>query len=394
MLFNVKRLPDDYLRVVERIDEMRLRLKFLLLQQPRRWTGLLRRSEFARAIQGSNSIEGYHVTLDDAVAAVEDEEPLIDERTEPWLAVRGYREAMTYVLQLAGDAHFAHHEAMLRSLHYMMLSYDLGKHPGRWRPGVIYVRRDPSRQIVYEGPDAALVPGLMDELVASLNAASPLPIMVRAALAHLNLVMIHPFSDGNGRMARALQTLVLAREGILDPHFSSIEEYLGRNTPDYYQVLAEVGQGSWQAGRDPLPWVKFCLTAHYRQAETLLRRSQEAARLWSELESEVKRRGLQERMMLALHDAAFGYRVRNATYRKAADVSDAVASRDLGILLSAGLLLARGEKRGRFYIAGEWLKQQKAETSLPKVASDPFPGVQVREERKPYVAPTVTADLS
>jgi hypothetical protein len=140
--------------------------------------------------------------------------------------------------------------------------------------------------------------------------------------------------------------------------------------------------------------VKFCLTAHYRQAETLLRRSQEAARLWSELEIEVKRRGLQERMMLALHDAAFGYRVRNATYRKAADVSDAVASRDLGILLSAGLLLARGEKRGRFYIAGEWLKQQKAETSLPKVASDPFTGVQVREERKPYVAPTVTADLS
>lgn len=367
---------------------MRLRLRLLLLQ--RRWTGLLRRSEFARAVQGSNSIEGYHVTVDDAVAAVEGEEPLIDERSEPWLAVRGYREAMSYVLQLAGDAHFAHHQTMLRSLHYMMLSYDLGKHPGRWRPGVIYVRRDPGREIVYEGPDAALVPGLMDELVASLNAASPMPIMVRAALAHLNLVMIHPFSDGNGRMARALQTLVLAREGILDPHFSGIEEYLGHNTAAYYQVLADVGQGSWHAERDPLPWVKFCLTAHLRQAETLLRRSQEAARLWSELEMEVKRRGMQERLMLALHDAAFGYRVRNATYRKAADVSDAVASRDLGMLVSAGLLVAQGEKRGRFYVAGEWLKQKRAETSLPKVASDPFTGEQVREAREPYVAPTAT----
>jgi Fic family protein len=388
MLFTVAQLPGDYLRVVERIDEMRLRLRLLLLQ--RRWTGLLRRSEFARAVQGSNSIEGYHVTVDDAVAAVEGEEPLIDERSEPWLAVRGYREAMSYVLQLAGDAHFAHHQTMFRSLHYMMLSYDLGKHPGRWRPGVIYVRRDPGREIVYEGPDAALVPGLMDELVASLNAASPMPIMVRAALAHLNLVMIHPFSDGNGRMARALQTLVLAREGILDPHFSSIEEYLGHNTAAYYQVLADVGQGSWHAERDPLPWVKFCLTAHLRQAETLLRRSQEAARLWSELEMEVKRRGMQERLMLALHDAAFGYRVRNATYRKAADVSDAVASRDLGILVSAGLLVAQGEKRGRFYVAGEWLKQKRAETSLPKVASDPFTGEQVREAREPYVAPTAT----
>src|SRR6266404_8212982 len=262
---------------------MRLRLRFLL-QQPTRWAGLLRRSEFARAIQGSNSIEGFNVTVDDAVAAVEGEEPLIDERTEAWLAVRGYREAMTYILQLSDDAHFAHHESMLRSLHYMMLSYDLGKHPGRWRPGVIYARREHTSEIVYEGPDAALVPGMMEELVASLNEVKSLPIMVRAALAHLNLVMIHPFSDGNGRMARALQTLVLAREGILSSAFSSIEEYLGRNTQDYYNVLAEVGQGSWHPEQDPLKWVQFCLTAHYRQAETLLRRSQEAGRLWAELE--------------------------------------------------------------------------------------------------------------
>jgi Fic family protein len=390
MLYQLKELPAKYLRVVERIDEMRLRLRFLLQQQPTRWTGLLRRSEFARAIQGSNSIEGFNVTVDDAVAAVEGEEPLIDERTEAWLAVRGYREAMTYILQLSDDAHFAHHESMLRSLHYMMLSYDLGKHPGRWRPGVIYVRREHTSEIVYEGPDAALVPGMMEELVASLNEVKSLPIMVRAALAHLNLVMIHPFSDGNGRMARALQTLVLAREGILSSAFSSIEEYLGRNTQDYYNVLAEVGQGSWHPERDPLKWVQFCLTAHYRQAETLLRRSQEAGRLWAELEAEIKGRGLQERLILALHDAAFGYRVRNTTYRKAAEVSDAVASRDLGQLVAAGLLVAQGEKRGRFYTAGEWLSKVRAETRLTKVASDPFTGEQVREEPVPYQAPEVS----
>jgi len=387
MLYQITELPAEYLRVIERLNEMRLRLRFLLQQQPTRWTGLLRRSEFARAIQGSNSIEGFNVTVDDAVAAVEGEEPLVDERTEAWLAVRGYREAMTYILQLSDDAHFAHHESMLRSLHYMMLSYDLGKHPGRWRPGVIYVRREHTSEIVYEGPDAALVPALMEELVASLNESNSLPIVVRAALAHLNLVMIHPFSDGNGRMARALQTLVLAREGILSSAFSSIEEYLGRNTQDYYNVLADVGQGAWNPTRDPLNWVRFCLTAHYVQAETLLRRSQEAGRLWAELEAEIKRRGFQERMILALHDAAFGYRARNATYRKAAEVSDAVASRDLGQLVAAGLLVAQGEKRGRFYVAGDFLRKVRAETRLPKVASDPFTGEQVREEPVPYQAP-------
>jgi Fic family protein len=387
MLYQLPELPPEYVRVIQGVDEMRLRLRFLLQQQPTRWNGLMRRSQFARAIQGSNSIEGYHVTVDDALAAVEGEQPLIDERTEPWLAVRGYREAMTYILQLSDDAHFAHHEAMLRSLHYMMLSYDLGKHPGRWRPGIIYVRRDGTSDIVYEGPDAALVPALMEELVRCLNAASNLPIVVRAALAHLNLVMIHPFSDGNGRMARALQSLVLAREGILAPAFSSIEEYLGNNTQEYYAVLAEVGQGSWHPESAPLPWIKFCLTAHYRQAEILLRRSQEAGLLWSELEAEINRRGLLERMILALHDAAFGYRVRNITYRKAADVSDAVASRDLAQLVTAGLLVAQGEKRGRFYVAGEWLHRVRAGTRLTKVASDPFTGEQVREEPAPYSNP-------
>ena len=388
MLYQLPALPPEYLRVIQGVDEMRLRLRFLLQQQPARWTGLLRRSQLARAIQGSNSIEGYHVTVDDAIAAVEGEQPLIDERTEPWLAVRGYREAMTYILQLADDTHFAHHEAMLRSLHYMMLSYDLSKHPGRWRPGVIYVRREGTSDIVYEGPDASLVPALMEELVRSLNTPSDLPIVVRAALAHLNLVMIHPFSDGNGRMARALQSLVLAREGILAPAFSSIEEYLGHNSREYYAVLAEVGRGSWHPQPNPLPWIKFCLTAHHRQAETLLRRSQEAGRLWSELEAEIDRRGLLERMILALHDAAFGYRVRNTTYRKAAEVSDAVASRDLAQLVAAGLLVAQGEKRGRFYVAGEWLHKARAETRLTKVASDPFTGTQVREEPAPYSNPT------
>jgi hypothetical protein len=77
MLYQLLELPPEYIRVIQRLDEMRLRLRFLLQQQPTRWTRLLRRSQLARAIQGSNSIEGYNVTVDDAVAAVEGEQPLI-----------------------------------------------------------------------------------------------------------------------------------------------------------------------------------------------------------------------------------------------------------------------------------------------------------------------------
>jgi Fic family protein len=102
-------------------------------------------------------------------------------------------------------------------------------------------------------------------------------------MAHLNLVMIHPFRDGNGRMARCLQSLVLAQSGMLSPVFMSIEEYLGRNTAEYHQVLGEVGGGSWQPDRDARGWLRFILTAHLRQGRTFRQRIRDAERLWTGL---------------------------------------------------------------------------------------------------------------
>ena len=109
----------------------------------------------------------------------------------------------------------------------------MAKHPGQWRPGSISVINEDSGQVVYQGPDVEWVPDLMDELIETLRQESNTPVIVSAAMAHLNLTMIHPFSDGNGRMARALQTLVLARQGTPNPIFSSIEEWLGRNRQAY-----------------------------------------------------------------------------------------------------------------------------------------------------------------
>jgi Fic family protein len=160
-----------------------------------------------------------------------------------WQAVVGYRRAMTYVLQLARDEHFQYSPQLIRSLHYMMCEHELEASPGLWRPGSIWIRNEASGDVVYEGPDAEQVPGLIDELVSQLARDGATHALVRGAMAHLNLVMIHPFRDGNGRSSRCLQMLVLARERILEPEFCSIEEYLGANTASYYQVLAQVGRG-------------------------------------------------------------------------------------------------------------------------------------------------------
>lgn len=382
MIVATPRLGLEEQEVVGRIDELRATLRYQVAQTPRRWTGSLRRVMFARAIQGSNTIEGYNATLADAMAVADGEAPL-DAAEETTKALAGYRDAMTYVLQLAGAPYFRYSDGLLNSLHFMMLKYDITKGPGLFRNGPVYVRHEPTGEIVYEGPPAELVPGLVSEVINSLDGPAE-PTLIRAAMAHLNLVMVHPYRDGNGRIARILQSLVLSRDGILAPEFSSIEEYLGRNTHSYYDVLRAVGTGSWQPRRDARPWVRFCLTAHFRQARRVLRRVRQAERLWDLLEQRAQSAGVPERTIVALFDAAQRLRVTNRVYREQADISEHSGGRDLKRLVDIELLEPKGEKRGRYYVGTAKLLAMVEPVWEPDRGAeneDPFQGLQLSLRR-------------
>ncbi len=378
MVFQTPPLRSDELEVLGLIESLRTDLS-ASVAEPRRWTGTLRKMSFARAVQGSNSIEGYDASLDDVVAAVEGE-PTLDATTETQLALAGYRDAMTYVLQIADDEHLGIDAGLLKGLHFMMLKHDLTKNPGRWRPGAIYVRNEATGEIVYEGPDSDPVPDLISEMLETLR-SDDCPVLIKAAMAHLNLVSIHPFSDGNGRMSRCLQTLVLARDQLLAPVFSSVEEFLGRNTQTYYDVLGEVQGGAWHPEHDARPWIRFCLRAHYLQARTVLRRRSEIEALWLGSIDLAERNGLPERTAAGLMDAAYGLRIRRQTYRASVEsvtgetITDLTASRDLKSMVDAGLVLAVGEKRGRYYVASEEVRQLSLsirDSRPPKGTEDPF----------------------
>lgn len=371
MIYKEPRLADEDNAVLEIIHTQRQRLALETQNNPRRWNGSLRRSTFARNIQGSNSIEGYHATIDEAIAAIENDPPK-DERNETWLAISGYRDALTYIMQAAKDPYFAFSKQFLKSLHFMMIKYALDKNPGQWRPGVIFVK-SAAAETVYEGPPAEHVDGLIQELVDYLEAASSSSSpMIKAAMAHLNLTMIHPFKDGNGRMARALQTLVLARDGVLHPVFSSIEEWLGRNTAEYYAILGATGKGKWNPCNDALPWLRFCLKAHYQQAATLIRRSHEIRELFDHIEEIILRENLDERMTIPLAEAARGIRLTNVRYQKDADVSHYIAARDLKKLSDMGLIEPYGENRGRTYLAGTRLKTLRERVRVKAPLNDPY----------------------
>jgi Fic family protein len=351
MLYSMPALDATDLRVLAELDQMRSEIRLHLRSKPH-WEGQLRRSLFAAAIQGSNTIENITISNSDARALVEHAPMSAEANEETQQAVIGYRDAMTYVQQTPLMGFFDYSETLLSALHFMITKYQPAKWPGRYRTGGIYVTSSDPLEPAYTGPEADAVPSLMGELVEWLNGGdADAPAYARAAMAHLNLVGVHPWRDGNGRTARALHTAVLARMGEVAPEFASIEEWLGEqtNTTQYYAALREVQQGSFQPERDAHSWLRFVFASHHRQAQRVKRRSEWTVRLWHDLAGLADERGLPERVVSALYAAAVG-EVRRTTYQGDEGLSRDQAIRDLQALTRAGLLVPRGNATTRVYV--------------------------------------------
>ncbi|MER5623283.1 Fic family protein [Streptosporangium sp. NPDC002544] len=360
MLYGTPSLEAIDEAVLGEIEEMRRDLKYRLAET-HRWDGQLRRQLQARAIQGSNSIEGYRASVEDIESIMAGEEPLETSRAVA-REISGYQQALTYIQMLSRAPVFAFDAGLLHALNFMMIGHHHGKTPGTVRPGGIYVRNSTTGEVVYEGPDAERVPELLAELVAWLNEGDlKAPSYVRAAMAHFNLVSIHPWRDGNGRMSRAVQTLVLGRERITTPEFSSIEEWLGtaENTVDYYRTLAAGGRRTWNPHGDTLHWVRFCLRAHHLQAQQVRRRLSEAGEVWMLLEEQIDADGLNTRTVSALYEVFVNRRLRRSRYQLDESLSQGQAARDLRDLAAKGWLAPYGETKGRFYAPGARMRAIK-----------------------------------
>ncbi|HEY2052921.1 MAG TPA: Fic family protein [Solirubrobacterales bacterium] len=327
---------------------------------PARWMGSLRREVRATSIESSTSIEGFSVSPAEALALTSGWEPA-EQGDENRQAVSGYARAMDHVDTMAIDPVFGWSDRVILDLHFDACYFQRDKNPGLWRTGPIGVTANDGA-LEYVGPDGKEVVSLMDEVVESLVAGErdiEVDIVVRAAMAHLNVISVHPFRDGNGRVSRIVQSLVLAREGLASPEFFSIEEYLGSHTQQYYAVLRETQGGSYQPDRDASGWVAFCVKAHIAQARARLAQVEEAAARWGHLESLVAERGWPERLVIALEQSLAGGSGR-AGYGEEADISPATASADFRRLLDAGLVAQRGRGRNISYVAAEGLRADVA----------------------------------
>jgi len=321
-----------------------------------RWIGSLRRQVRASAIESSTSIEGFSVSPEEALALTSGRQ-LPDQDDADQQAVACYAQAMDHVGTMAVDPSFRWLDRVILDLHFQACYFQRDKDPGLWRTGPIGVT-GADGSLEYRGPDAEDVVPLMDEVLAWLSEDEPeTDVVVKAAMAHLNVTSVHPFRDGNGRIARIVQSLILARGGLGAPEFFSIEEYLGEHTSDYYAALRETQGGCYQPERDATGWVTFCLEAHIAQARRRLAQVEQAATRWQHLEELVAQRGWPDRIVIALEQSLLGGTDRGK-YAEEADVSPATASADLRRLLDAGLVDQRGRGRSSGYVAAPALRDQ------------------------------------
>lgn len=353
MIFSLPRLEQSLLDKLDELEALRHTLE-RGMQTRGRWMGSLRRQIRASSIESSTSIEGFSVSPEEALALTSGRliaEPGDEDRQ----AVACYSRAMVHVGTMAVDPEFRWLDRVILDLHFDACYFQRDKDPGLWRTGPIGVT-GADGSLEYRGPEAGDVVGLMEEVLSWLAEDDlEADVFVRAAMAHLNVISVHPFRDGNGRIARIVQSLVLARGGLGSPEFFSIEEYLGGHTHEYYAALRETQGGSYQPDRDATRWIAFCLDAHIAQAQRRLAQIEQAAVRWQRLEELVSQRGWPERVVIALEQTLLGGTDRSR-YADEADVSPATASADLRRALDAGLFEQRSRGRSSSYLASDELR--------------------------------------
>ena len=101
-----------------------------------------------------------------------------------------------------------------------------------------------NEKIHYEAPKAGLLEGEMNELINYINTEKETDFLIQAGIVHLWFVILHPFDDGNGRIARALTDMILARSDDSKFRFYSMSSQIQKNRKSYYEVLEKTQKGS------------------------------------------------------------------------------------------------------------------------------------------------------
>jgi Fic family protein len=229
---------------------------------------------------------------------------------------------------------------------------------GAWRDaasGPMQVVSGPvgREQVHFEAPEADRLDGEMTRFLDWFAAPGDLDPLLVAGIAHLHFVTVHPFDDGNGRIARAIADLALARAEGTARRFYSMSARIEKERKDYYLKLERTQRGDlditlW------LEWFLGCLDRALGTAEETLSAILHKAEIWEM----ANRHPLNERQRLVINRILDGFEgnLTTSKYAKLAKCSDDTALRDILSFCEAGLLTrssAGGRSTSYSLIGGE-----------------------------------------
>ncbi len=219
---------------------------------------------------------------------------------------------------------------------------------GAWRDdstGPMQVISGPIGQerVHFEAVAAPRLAAEMSAFLAWFNAKSEIDEVLKGALAHLWFVTIHPFDDGNGRIARAIADMALARSENSPQRFYSMSTQIRQERSAYYDIL----ERTQKATLDVTPWMEWfvaCLGRAIDGAQSMLAGVLAKARFWERLQGVP----LNERQTVVLNRLRdeFEGKLTTSRYAALAKCSQDTALRDILLLVEQGIL-ARGPERGR-----------------------------------------------
>ncbi len=219
----------------------------------------LRRQALIRMTHSSTAIEGNMLNTLQVEALLADKK--IDALARDIFEVKNYIEALKYIQQVVKKKS-AITEKVILKIHKLVTADTLPKEQaGFYRKSPIYVvRRRPGfpDEIAYTGPSAEKVQELMRDLVKWMGESDKKDIhpIIVAGIVHQELAAIHPFSDGNGRTARALATLILYERGYDFRRLFALEDYYNKDRSKYYEAI-NIGKTYEKRKTDFTPWLEY-----------------------------------------------------------------------------------------------------------------------------------------
>ncbi len=219
---------------------------------------------------------------------------------------------------------------------------------GKWRPeeaGEMKVVSGPigHEKVHFRAPDAKRIDSEMEDFIAWFNGPTAIDPVIKAGVAHFRFVAIHPFEDGNGRIARAIADMALARADGTKERFYSMSSQIAAERKDYYREREIAGRGSVDITRW-LDWFLDCLSRAIDASEQVLAAVLRTARLWQR----INLKPVNERQRLVINRLLGDFRghLTTSKYAKLAKCSSDTALRDIRELLGRGILL-QNQSRGR-----------------------------------------------